>query len=387
MRYARSNASITAIAISFVGYLMFACAPLRSVLPIPEREPSVVDSVRVSVPPSSTPAIPNLPRAVFDEVNLARTDPAAYAGYIPVVDEASREAVEYLRSVDPISALDWHDGLVHSAIEHIDDTGRIGVLSHTGTDGSSPQSRMERHIEPDEMSATGENIQYGVLSPRGIVVELIVDREVLDRGHRHNIYSPLWTHMGTAIGPHADYQMMCVMDFARFGPPLMPVFDMDPAEASHDIVREINLARSNPTEYARFLADMDFDPADLMETVAFLDTVVPKTPLRPNPGLMQMASAYATDIAASEGLDHPLTLRFRADQHMQDENVLLLRELVNAGAQSPRDAVAQFIVNANDPAKSYRKALFGDEFGSIGAALGPHQGYGIVCVVEVAEIR
>ncbi len=49
---------------------------------------------------------------------------------------------------------------------------------------------------------------------RRIVVTLIVDQGVAGRTHRRNIFRPEYKVAGAAVGPHARYGAMCVIDFA-----------------------------------------------------------------------------------------------------------------------------------------------------------------------------
>jgi uncharacterized protein YkwD len=59
----------------------------------------------------------------------------------------------------------------------------------------------------------GEAISYGAAGLQ-VVIDLIVDDGVPDRGHRHAILNPIYREVGIAIGPHRRYGTMCVMDFA-----------------------------------------------------------------------------------------------------------------------------------------------------------------------------
>ena len=172
--------------------------------------------------------------AVLQELNLARTNPAAYAGYveqhkrdfknnnmvlvdglwiktvegIPAVDEA----IGYLRKVAPAPALSASGLLVLAARDHVNDIGPKGMTGHEGSDGSRPTERIRRHGKPN--SATGENIAFRPATARSIVVQLIVDDGIPDRGHRHTIFDPDFRVAGVAIGPHKNYGRMCVIDFA-----------------------------------------------------------------------------------------------------------------------------------------------------------------------------
>ncbi|GHV77374.1 hypothetical protein AGMMS49942_21950 [Spirochaetia bacterium] len=60
----------------------------------------------------------------------------------------------------------------------------------------------------------GENIDYGPSSGRDIVVDLLIDDGIPDRGHRDNIMLPGFTQAGVSIGTHARYGIICVIDYA-----------------------------------------------------------------------------------------------------------------------------------------------------------------------------
>lgn len=74
------------------------------------------------------------------------------------------------------------------------------------------RQRIESHGE--WRAEIGENISYGFNDPRQVVIQLIVDDGVRNRGHRINIFNPAFHRVGVACGPHAGYGSMCVMDFA-----------------------------------------------------------------------------------------------------------------------------------------------------------------------------
>ena len=156
-------------------------------------------------------------REVVSELNLARTQPPAYARQVARWNPgtlAHAEAVEYLNSVSPLPPLRVSECLNRSARDHVRDTGPVGQLGHAGTDGSNVGMRVARYVH-GRATAWGENISYGSTDGRAIVVGQIVDINVLDRGHRENIFNALYTHVGVAYGPHKSYGTMCVIDFAR----------------------------------------------------------------------------------------------------------------------------------------------------------------------------
>ena len=98
------------------------------------------------------------------------------------------------------------------AMAHVIDQGGYGATGHQGGDNSNPWDRMARFGR--WIGTAGENISYGVSSPREIVMNLIVDAGVGNRGHRKNIFYAKFGVAGVACGRHARYGTMCVIDFA-----------------------------------------------------------------------------------------------------------------------------------------------------------------------------
>jgi len=170
---------------------------------------------------------------VLNELNLARTNPQQFAEFLSqmrphfkgnqlerpgelilVTEEgvaAVDEAISFLRSMAPLSALRPSRGLSLAAQAHVKDQ-RNGEMGHTGSDGSQPWDRMNRFGTWQDKVA--ENISYGGYSTRGVVIQLIVDDGVPDRGHRINIFNSEYRFVGVGCGTHARFNDMCVMDFA-----------------------------------------------------------------------------------------------------------------------------------------------------------------------------
>ena len=175
-----------------------------------------------------------LAREIHDETNAVRRDPAGYAEHLePMLprfdgkllerpgrphlrtDEgapAVREAIAALQARRPVPQLRWSRGLGAAAADHVRDQGPIGGLEHRGTDDSNPARRANRHGRWGR--AVAENIAYGENPARAVVIQLLVDDGVADRGHRDNMLDPKWGAAGVACGPHRRYRQMCVMDYA-----------------------------------------------------------------------------------------------------------------------------------------------------------------------------
>lgn len=173
--------------------------------------------------------------AVFEESNLARTDPAAYARYLEeqlpyyrgrklarpdrtvvlTVEgrEAVEEAIRFLRNAPAVKALRWSDVLSSAALDHVKDQGPRGAIGHTGSGGFTLERRLQRRGVNYRLAA--ENISYGHREAREIVLSLIVDDGVRDRGHRANLFLPNVDAMGVGCGPHKGYGWMCVQDLVQ----------------------------------------------------------------------------------------------------------------------------------------------------------------------------
>ncbi|MGB8507854.1 MAG: CAP domain-containing protein [Pyrinomonadaceae bacterium] len=170
---------------------------------------------------------------ILQEINRARTNPAAYAAYLDGLKPrfngkefklAERltmttqegvavveEAASFLRSTAPVSQLAMSRGMCSGARVLVGDQGTSGVTGHKGGDGSFCEQRIERYGAWN--APVGENLSYGNDSARDRVVSLIVDDGVANRGHRKRIFDPAYKVAGVACGTH-QLGTMCVITFA-----------------------------------------------------------------------------------------------------------------------------------------------------------------------------
>lgn len=162
-----------------------------------------------------------LPTEVLAEVNFARTQPQRYADLMEAEiptwrgsegKRAITEAVRYLRRQKPLAPLAQSEGINRAALGHVIDMGSKGLRGHYGSRGSTPWARMKQH--GTYIGYTGENIAYGIRSARTMVMALIADDGVSDRGHRKNIFNSRFLVAGVAHGSHSYFGNICVMDFA-----------------------------------------------------------------------------------------------------------------------------------------------------------------------------
>jgi uncharacterized protein YkwD len=174
-------------------------------------------------------------RAILAEINLARTNPLMYSNllkdfrdsfdgkYYRVPGEsrivetreglaAVDEAIDYLARQKPLPPLRWSIKLAAAAAELVDEQGRSGAVGHGSRQSGGVMERSKGHGSSGKMF--GENISYGVNTPRNMVMQLIIDDGVASRNHRKNQFRPGFTEVGIACGSHPEYEMMCVIDFS-----------------------------------------------------------------------------------------------------------------------------------------------------------------------------
>lgn len=184
--------------------------------------------------PAAADAEESFESRVLDELNLARTRPDRYAEFAreyrnlfdgryvrrpgePTIitregTAAVDEAITYLAKASPLAPVTGSSGMSRAAADHVRDQSSSGETGHTGSDGSQPWERINRY--GTWKARVAENISYGAEAPREVVLNLIVDDGVEDRGHRENIFNPYLRVVGIACGDHPLYQRMCVMTMA-----------------------------------------------------------------------------------------------------------------------------------------------------------------------------
>jgi uncharacterized protein YkwD len=174
-------------------------------------------------------------RQIAAELNLLRSNPAAYSRHIearlPLYKgnilrlprqigirtregaAAAREAVAALRSTGPLGNLAFAPGLARAAADHVEDIGPKGLTSHEGSRGVTMDDRIARYAR--DYSYIGETISFGPSEARDVIIDLLVDDGVPGRGHRKILLDGKFRYVGAACGPHTVYRTMCVLNFAQ----------------------------------------------------------------------------------------------------------------------------------------------------------------------------
>ncbi len=214
---------------------------LATALGRPTDKPfSIVQSLLPVSPAKAQPAPSNwstIEREIIAEHSRVRQNPQSYipilearlstmnaAGNIPggcgpnctlVTEEGQAaviEAIAFLRSQSPVDPITYSAEIASVAKAHAQGQ-QNGTIGHVDAAGNrSPQRLSNAGVE---YSRVGENIGYGSTSAQDVLVSLIVDDGVADRGHRINIFEPEWTTAGAGCGPHATIRTVCVVNYAK----------------------------------------------------------------------------------------------------------------------------------------------------------------------------
>lgn len=172
-------------------------------------------------------------RAAIREMNLARQNPALYAGFMQELrnkmsgnvivlpggtrirtregTRALDEAIQFLRNAQPLPPLALSRGMSRAAKDHCADQAD-GAFGHAGKDRSHAGARIARYGTVS--GGWAENISYGKSTARDVVLALIIDDGLPTRKHRQNIFNPNFSCAGAGFGRHARFGTVWSMDFA-----------------------------------------------------------------------------------------------------------------------------------------------------------------------------
>jgi uncharacterized protein YkwD len=102
------------------------------------------------------------------------------------------EAILFLESQSPLEPMEWDAELYAAAASHTADLGPKGTTSHDSTDGTTFDVRIGNFFT--ESTTIAENISYGTqkwgYDAEAVILALVIDDGVPNRGHRTNIFSP-----------------------------------------------------------------------------------------------------------------------------------------------------------------------------------------------------
>ena len=174
-----------------------------------------------------------LRQGIFTEHNKIRSNPSSYIEIlqkqmtyfkgdilyrpkeVPIQTnegvKAFEQAIEFLKEKKPVPELIFDERLSKAAADHANDIGPKGLLSHESSDGKNVSDRIEKYAEWD--GACCENIDFGAKNAVDVIVSLVVDDGVANRGHRKNLFNPDVKYLGVASASHREYDVVNVIDY------------------------------------------------------------------------------------------------------------------------------------------------------------------------------
>jgi uncharacterized protein YkwD len=226
------------LAFASTGLAQNKIAPKTEKKPQADKTLSSTGAPVVAVAPKTTSKpsfLSPLEMEIIDEMNLARMEPQRYAAFVEEYRSyykgnqltlpgrskamvtrdgiaAVDEAISFLKAAKPLPAMEVTRGMCLAAKDHASDLALKGITGHKGSDGSSPNARLERYGSWE--GGIGENIVYEVMTARQIVIGLIIDDGTPNRGHRRNIFDPNHRVAGVSVTDSPTNGAKCVLNYA-----------------------------------------------------------------------------------------------------------------------------------------------------------------------------
>ena len=156
------------------------------------------------------------------------------------------------------------------------------------------------------------------------------------------------------------------------------------------VVREINLARENPSLYATFVAEsrpfhMIEHGRAVDEAVRFLKKARPLQPLTLSTGMSRAAADHCAEQIGGQ-LGHDGTDRSTPGDRISRYGAWSITwgENISYSRKSAREVVLALIIDDGVRGRGHRKNIFNPKFNYAGAAFGLHARYRTVCTIDFA---
>lgn len=109
------------------------------------------------------------------------------------------------------------------------DIGPKGLVQHESSDGTSVKERLKRYGKI--VTCYGENLSFHCETAIEVVLQLLVDDGVPNRGHRENLFNDDFRVCGIFSGEHKDFDTMSCIDYTAA---FVKTGDEDPVEKQMD---------------------------------------------------------------------------------------------------------------------------------------------------------
>src|SRR5438046_624374 len=168
-----------------------------------------------------------------------------------------------------------------------------------------------------------------------------------------------------------------------------PAPETDQVSASA-VLRELNLARQNPSLYATFVAEarpfhMIEHGRAVDEAVRFLNKARPLPPLSLSAGMCRAAADHCAEQIDGQ-LGHDGNDRSSPGDRISRYGTWSISwgENISYGQKTARGIVLTLIIDDGVRSRGHRKNIFNPKFNYAGAAFGPHARYRTVCSIDFA---
>lgn len=155
-----------------------------------------------------------LEKEVIFYTNLCRINPKLFADtYVQQYLDDNELKSSYtgslirdLKKAPKLDVLKFDKDLYYCARAHAESNGKKGLEGHQNFN-----SRFKKYAPG--YRTRGENCDYGSNNALEVVMDLLIDEDVPDTGHRKNILLKDYKYLGTAYAPHKQYAHSVVMCF------------------------------------------------------------------------------------------------------------------------------------------------------------------------------
>ena len=196
---------------------------------------STKKGIQIDQNPSQEIDYDSLSQEIFTEQNRVRTDPSSYIekleraknffrdkifrhpAEIPIETyegiDGITNAINFLKTQEPLSELKYSEELSNAAKDHATDIGSKGLSSHEGSDGNGICERVEKYIEWD--GAIAENLDFCYKFAENIVMNLIIDDGSKEKHQRSHLFNKDFNYCGVGCDKHKSFKICSVIIYAK----------------------------------------------------------------------------------------------------------------------------------------------------------------------------
>ena len=122
------------------------------------------------------------------------------------------ETINYLNRISAVPMLKWNEELSKAARDHVIDIGAKGLCTHESSDGTPFAKRLDKYGKT--VICSGENMSFSCETALEVILQLVIDDGVPNRGHRLSIFKPDFRCCGIFSGAHKVNKTMTTIDYA-----------------------------------------------------------------------------------------------------------------------------------------------------------------------------